>query len=121
MIKLSRAEDAPTLKGPGDGRTKVLIDSQVGAKNLSLCWIKFPVGGKSDLHTRDVEECIYVIKGRTVVVSGHERVEFGEGDAVFIQAGVEHYHENIGSSELEQIVVFSPQGPESILRDLPLE
>ena len=121
MIKLVQSNKLPTLLGPGDGRTKILIDSQNGAENLSLVFIRFPVGGKTDPHTREVEECVYVIKGRTAVVTGDDRVEFGKGDAILIPAGTEHHHENIGTADLEQIVIFAPQGPEAGLRDLPTE
>lgn len=119
MIKVIKASQVPTYKGPGDGETKILVDSDIKATNLSLGWIKFPAGGKTDPHTRDVEEYIYVIKGKTAVTAGNERLEFGEGDVIFIPAGIEHLHENIGSEDLEQIWIFAPQGPEQGLKDLP--
>lgn len=119
MIKLISSDRLPTYLGPGDGKTKVLIDGQAGAKNLSVARILFPVGGRTEPHTREVEECVYVIRGRTAVVAGDDRVEFGEGDAILIEAGTEHHHENIGTTELEQIVIFAPQGPEAGLKDLP--
>lgn len=122
MIKVVRSNEVKTYKGPGDGRTKILLDPKSkGANNLSLGWITFPVGGKTDDHMRDVEEIIYVIRGTTTIVSDGERHELSKGDVVFIPPGVVHRHENDGSEPLEQIWIFAPPGPEQRLKDLPTE
>ncbi len=121
MISVSRADAVPVFKGPEDGRTKVLIDAESGARNSSLVEITFPVGGKTDPHTREVEEVVYVVKGRTAITIAQKRYDLGPGDAIYIAPGTEHYHENIGDTELVQIVVFAPQGPETILKRLPGE
>lgn len=120
MIKVSRAAVLPTYSGPGDARTKVVVGPGMGAENMSLAVLVMPPGGKTDVHVRDAEECIYVVRGRTIVTAGKARVEIGAGDAIVIPAGVEHYHENAGDGELEQIAVWSPAGPERMILNLPL-
>ncbi|MCL4499468.1 MAG: cupin domain-containing protein [Actinobacteria bacterium] len=121
MISISRADAMPVYKGPEDGSTKVLIDAESGASNSSLSQIIFPVGGKTALHTRDVEEIVYIVKGRTAIIIGQKRYELGQGDAIYIAPGIEHHHENIGDTKLVQVVVFAPQGPEIVLKRLPVE
>ena len=121
MIRISRADAMPVFRGPEDGRTKVLIDAESGASNSSLSQITFPVGGKTDPHTRDVEEIVYIEMGRTAITIDQKRYELGPEDAIYIAPGIEHHHENIGDTELVQIVVFSPQGPEAALKRLPVE
>ncbi len=121
MISISRTDAVSILRGPEDGRTKVLIDAESGTRNSSLVEITFPVGGKTDPHTRDVEEIVYIVKGRTAITIAQKRYDLGPGDAIYIAPGTEHYHENIGDTELVQIVVFAPQGPEAILKRLPVE
>jgi quercetin dioxygenase-like cupin family protein len=107
--------------GPGkDIVNKVLIDGESSdARHLSLGWIRFEPGAKTENHTREVEEVIYVVQGKTVVVANNVEYELNPGDSIFIPPGTEHRHENRGTEVLEQIFIFAPQGPEKALRELP--
>jgi putative monooxygenase len=108
--------------GPGkDIVNKILIDKQSSdAQHLSLGWIQFEPGAKTDDHTRAVEEVIYVVQGKTVVVTDKGEYAFGPRDSIYIPPGTKHRHENRGTEVLEQIFIFAPQGPEKALRELPL-
>ena len=121
MIKISRAKEKTIFLGPGDGRTRILIASEDGAVNLSMGHMRFPAGGKTDTHVRETEEVIYIIKGRSAIITKTGRYELEAGDAIHISPGTEHYHENIGSEEMEHIWIFAPQGPEETIRKLPAE
>jgi quercetin dioxygenase-like cupin family protein len=118
VIKVIKAAEQKIYPGPEDGRSKMLIHPGMGAKNLSLGSMVFPVGGRTAPHTRDVEEVIYIVRGKTAIHIGSERHELDPGDAIYIPAGIEHYHENIGDIELEHVWVFSPQGPEQLFLEM---
>jgi quercetin dioxygenase-like cupin family protein len=107
--------------GPGkDIVNKVLVDKESSdARHLSLGWIRFDPGAKTDDHTREVEEVIYVVQGKTVIVADNVEYELSPRDSIFLPPGTTHRHENRGAEVLEQIFIFAPQGPEKALRDLP--
>lgn len=121
MVKVIKAAEQDIFRGPEDGRSKMLIHPGMGARNLSLGSMVFPPGGRTAKHTRDVEEVIFVVRGRTAIHADGERHELETGDAIFIPAGTEHYHENIGEDELEHVWVFSPPGPEQSIAALETE
>jgi mannose-6-phosphate isomerase-like protein (cupin superfamily) len=120
-IKVIRSRESVSYDGPGTGVTsKVLVDNDsAAAKNLSMGWIQFNPGAKTEDHVREVEEVIYVVKGKTVIVAGQFEYYLGAGDCVFIPPGVKHRHENRNNEVLEQIYVFAPPGPERAVRNLP--
>ena len=110
------------LQKLGEGvHLKILADSVTGAKNLAMGWIRFRPASKSSMHSRDVEEFIYVIKGEaTVMLESGEEYKLRAGDMIHIPPGVTHQHQNNTDSDAEQIYIFAPQGPEKSLRDLPI-
>jgi quercetin dioxygenase-like cupin family protein len=118
-VRVVRADEIGAKRGPIDAISKVFLDEENGPRNMSLGWMRIPVGGKTDRHTRDVEEIIYLLKGRTKVVLEGEEAVLEPGDSLFIPAGVEHHHESIGDEEMEHLFIFSPQGPERGIRGLP--
>lgn len=100
---------------------KIFFDSENSAKNFSMGWVSFDPGSRTSVHTRDVEEVIFVLKGETyIVTTDHGEFFLRKGDCVLIPAGIEHYHANRGDEVLEQIYLFSPQGPEKPLRNLSI-
>jgi len=117
--RVVRGAQAPLLRGPDDAVSRLLIDGETGARAFSLAWLRFPPGGKTEPHVRDVEECIYVLRGRTRVTTGAGEFILEAGDALFIPADTEHAHENMGDTDLEQLAIFAPQGPERLFLDFP--
>ncbi len=108
-------------KGPGDGRTKVLLDpGSGGSPEMSMVKITFPSGGRTEEHERTVEETIYIVKGKTSIHSEGTSYELTEGDMIIIPPKTPHWHENSGSGNLEQIVIFSPSGPEQDIKEFPI-
>lgn len=109
-----------TDMAPGDKRLRIIVDEiSCGAKSLSMGWIAIPPRSRTDDHTRQTEEVIYVLKGATTIVAKDEEYRLSEGDTIFIPPGIMHRHENRESSMLEQIWIFAPSGPERGLRNLP--
>ena len=118
-MKVIRAGDGVVKAGPGDAVTRILVDERVGASEMSMGWMEFPPGGSTDTHTRDVEEAIYVLRGRSAIVFDEETVMLETGDAIFIPPRTRHRHENIGDGTMEHLWFFAPQGPERGLAGLP--
>ncbi len=120
MVQVIKGRGRPAHQyGPGI-EVKVSIDGDAGARNVSAGWAAFEPGSKTDVHTRPVEEVIFVTKGQTTIVAEGQEYTLSEGDAMFIPPGIGHSHENRGTQSLEHIWMFAPQGPEAPLRELPV-
>lgn len=61
-------------------------------------------------HTRD--ELYVVARGSGTFVNGVERHLFGEGDVLFVPAGVEHRFENFTEDFATWVVFYGPEGRE---------
>ncbi len=109
------------LRKLGEGSIcKILFDSINGAKNFSIGTVIIEPMQKTGIHTRDVEELIFALKGETYVVTEDEEYKLEEGDCILIPEGIKHYHANKSDEAIEQIYLFAPLGPEKPLRDLEI-
>ncbi len=108
------------------GRLAITIGPKVnGAKNFSAGVVFVPPGKGHERHNHPgAEEIIYFLEG-----SGEQMVEDENGKpvtqeveagcSVFIPESRFHSTLNTGSSEMKIFVVYSPAGPEELLRELP--
>jgi oxalate decarboxylase/phosphoglucose isomerase-like protein (cupin superfamily) len=66
------------------------------------------------------EEIIYVVSGEgEQMVDDQPPVQVRSGSSIYIPADVYHSTVNTGTEILELIVVYSPAGPERLLREIP--
>jgi oxalate decarboxylase/phosphoglucose isomerase-like protein (cupin superfamily) len=68
------------------------------------------------------EEVLYIISGsgnQMIDLDGEQWHAISAGDLVHIPADIFHATMNTGWEPLKMIAVYSPPGPEAILRDLP--
>jgi oxalate decarboxylase/phosphoglucose isomerase-like protein (cupin superfamily) len=66
------------------------------------------------------EEIIYVVSGEgEQMVDDQTPVKVGPGSSIYIPADVYHSTLNMGTETLKLMVVYSPAGPERLLRELP--
>jgi quercetin dioxygenase-like cupin family protein len=115
-----RGSKQPMRRGYEGITANVLVDPvSVGSKNVATGFITFNPGSKTTPHTRDVDEVIYVLEGSATIISSGHRYTFTKGDSIFIPAGVEHQHLNEGQSQLSQLYIFAPAGPEQGVRKWP--
>ena len=119
--KVLHFSDLP-LQKLGEGvALKRLADQVIGARNIGMGWIIFKPGSVSSMHAREVEEFIYVIKGEaTIKLDDGDEHKLGPGDCIIIPPGTTHQHMNNTETDVEQIYIFAPQGPEESLIDLPV-
>ena len=62
-------------------------------------------------HTRD--ELYVVARGSGAFVNGEERHPFGEGDVLFVPAGVEHRFEDFTEDFATWVFFYGPEGGEN--------
>ena len=89
---------------------RVVNQELVNAEHIAAGLTIFDPGEASSLHDHaDSEEIDFIAKGRGEVISGSERVEFGENSFMFIPKGVEHQHVNTGDEPMWLIWMYTPQ------------
>ena len=123
-MKLIKNSDVP-YRDFGDGLTlKVLISKQEGANNLDLGAVEIPPHSRTTMHTRDVEEVIYMAEGSgSVVLETGEEYFLEKGDCMLISPFVTHCHVNNADEPLKQLFIFAPQAGEEtqkVIRELKI-
>jgi mannose-6-phosphate isomerase-like protein (cupin superfamily) len=62
-------------------------------------------------HTRD--EVYIVIEGSGTFLNGESRQQFGQGDLLFVPAGIEHRFENFTDDLVVWVIFYGPEGGEA--------
>lgn len=66
------------------------------------------------------EEIIYVLSGEgEQMVDDQPTVRIGPGSCIFIPDGIYHSTLNTGSGPMKLVIIYSPTGPEQLLREIP--
>ena len=119
------ADDVETLAFDW-GKISITVSPEAsGARNFSAGIVVIAPGGGHSRHNHPgAEEIIHVISGRgTQMVedgSGNPIArEIGPGCSVFVPESRFHSTLNTGGETMTVYVVYSPVGPEAILRSLP--
>ncbi len=92
-----------------------------GAKSFSFGLVDLAEGKGHARHNHPgSEEIIYVVSGEgEQMVDDRPPVKVSAGSSIYIPADVYHSTLNTGTETLKLIVVYSPAGPERLLRDIP--
>jgi oxalate decarboxylase/phosphoglucose isomerase-like protein (cupin superfamily) len=92
-----------------------------GARGFSFGLVDLAAGKGHARHNHPgSEEIIYVVSGRgEQMVDDRPAVAVTAGSSIYIPADVYHSTLNTGTETLKLIVVYSPAGPERLLRDIP--
>ncbi len=104
------------------GNIRMLSEPSVtGAQRHSFGVTEVRPGGGHARHNHPgAEEIIYVLSGAgEQMVDDKPPVLIGPGACVFIPDGVYHSTLNTGGEPMRLIIVYSPAGPEQLLRDIP--
>ncbi|HEX2987768.1 MAG TPA: cupin domain-containing protein [Chloroflexota bacterium] len=83
------------------GNTQTLVDASNGFGDKAVaCFLRrIKPGESSDIHRHNFEALGYVVKGRGYEIHDGERIDWAEGDALFIPANVWHQHFNSDPKE----------------------
>jgi oxalate decarboxylase/phosphoglucose isomerase-like protein (cupin superfamily) len=92
-----------------------------GAERFSFGVVELAAGKGHARHNHPgSEEIIYVVSGEgEQMVDDQPPIKVGPGASIYIPADVYHSTVNTGAETLKLIVVYSPAGPERLLRDIP--
>jgi oxalate decarboxylase/phosphoglucose isomerase-like protein (cupin superfamily) len=92
-----------------------------GAERFSFGMVKLAPGKGHQRHNHPgSEEIIYVVSGEgEQMVDDQPAVKVSPGASIYVPADVYHSTVNTGKETLELIVVYSPAGPERLLREIP--
>jgi quercetin dioxygenase-like cupin family protein len=95
-----------------DNNVQHLIDATNGFDDHAIaCFLRrIAPGGESDIHRHNFEAMGYVVKGKGYEIHDGEKIEWKEGDAVFIPANVWHQHVN-ADPENEAIILLITNWP----------
>jgi oxalate decarboxylase/phosphoglucose isomerase-like protein (cupin superfamily) len=106
------------------GRLQWMSEPRVtGAERMAAGIVTLEPGKGHTRHNHPgVEEILYVIdgEGRQVVdLPGEPPREVTAGTMIHIPAGIYHSTVNTGAAPMRILAVYSPPGPEAVLRSLP--
>jgi oxalate decarboxylase/phosphoglucose isomerase-like protein (cupin superfamily) len=104
------------------GKIQFLSEPAVtGAKRFSFGVVELAEGKGHARHNHPgSEEIIYVVSGQgEQMVDDQPPIKVGPGSSIYIPADVYHSTVNTGTGTLKLIVVYSPPGPERLLREIP--
>ena len=92
-----------------------------GASRFSFGIVELAQGKGHARHNHPgAEEIIYVVSGQgEQMVDDQPPVEVSPGSSIYIPADVYHSTVNTGTETMKLIVVYSPAGPERLLREIP--
>ena len=104
------------------GALRVLSEPAVtGMQFGSFGVVEIGVGGGHARHNHPgSEEIIYILSGEAEqMVDDEPPVKVKAGACIYIPESVYHSTFNIGTEPVRAVIVYSPAGPERLLRDLP--
>jgi oxalate decarboxylase/phosphoglucose isomerase-like protein (cupin superfamily) len=92
-----------------------------GAERFSFGVVRLSPGKGHERHNHPgSEEIIYVVSGTgEQMVDDKPAVDVKPGASIYIPADIYHSTLNTGPETLELLVVYSPAGPERLLREIP--
>lgn len=118
---ITTAEDVDTLNFDW-GKIQFLSEPAVtGAKRFSFGIVELAQGKGHARHNHPgSEEIIYVVSGQgEQMVDDQPAIKVGPGSSIYIPADVYHSTVNTGADKMTLMVVYSPAGPERLLREIP--
>jgi quercetin dioxygenase-like cupin family protein len=104
------------------GKIHFLSEPQVtNAERFSFGIVELAQGQGHARHNHPgSEEIIYVVSGEgEQMVDDQPPVKVGPGASIYIPADIFHSTVNTGNQPMKLIVVYSPAGPERLLREIP--
>src|SRR3954471_17066805 len=91
-------------------RPHILIDAgELGARNVSVCWLEVPTGASEELRSHEEAEQVYVVvSGAGTMSATGDTQQLAVGDLVLIPPATDHAVANDGSETLALVSVQSP-------------
>jgi mannose-6-phosphate isomerase-like protein (cupin superfamily) len=78
----------------------------------TMSLVLFTPTGKDYQATHDQDEIYIVVKGSGILVKNGSHFKFGEGDALFVPAGIDHHFEDFSDDLTLWAIFWGPKGGE---------
>jgi len=102
-------EEGVEIPAPFQRRIKVIFaPDKEGVEELLFSHAILPPGGRTDYHTHDRPELIYVVSGHGACVHEGQETSIQEDVALWVPAGEKHQMINEGDAPLKLATVFVP-------------
>jgi mannose-6-phosphate isomerase-like protein (cupin superfamily) len=102
-------EEGHTIPDPYRRHIRVMLaPDKRGVTEISFNQALLYPGGRTDYHTHDRPELIYVVSGRGVSVCEGAETPIGPDMALWVRAGEKHQMINTGEETLKLATVFIP-------------
>ena len=90
-------------------KNRLLIGSELGAKNFSLQHGSILPGGEAYPHKHYFEQGIYIITGKArISIEAEDTFEVGQDTAVFFPPDRTHCIAAVGEEELKILIIYAP-------------
>ncbi len=110
-MQIARAWEEPGVEIPAPyaRRIKVLFaPDKGGVQEITFSHAILPPGGRTDCHTHDRPELIYVVAGEGICVNAAGETPIAADVAMWVPAGEPHQIINTGYQQLKLATVFVP-------------
>jgi mannose-6-phosphate isomerase-like protein (cupin superfamily) len=110
-LKIVRAweEKGVEIPAPFQRQIKVLFaPDKEGVEEITFSHAILPPNGRTDYHSHDRPELIYIVSGRGICVHEGEETQVQEDVALWVPAGERHQMINSGDVPLKLATVFVP-------------
>ena len=104
------------------GVVKILCEPAVtGAERFSFGMVALEPGQGHERHNHPgAEEIIFVLSGEgEQMIDDQPPIHVHAGASIYIPADIYHSTLNTGAEPLRLLIVYSPAGPERLLREIP--
>jgi mannose-6-phosphate isomerase-like protein (cupin superfamily) len=111
FVKLVKAweDNGVEMSEPCQRRVKILLaPDKGGVDELLFSSAVFPRGGRTDYHTHDRAETIYVVSGEGMCVHEGEETPIREDMVMYVPAGEKHQIVNTGYEPMKVVAIFVP-------------
>lgn len=102
-------EEGVKIPAPYSRTIKMLFAPDKGnVEEISFSFALIDPGGKTDYHTHDRPELIYIVSGRGIAVCEGEETEVQGDTVLWVRAGEKHQMINTSAETLKLATVFVP-------------
>lgn len=93
-------------KMPGEVVFHRLTDKETGTEGISITVVSFPPGVKRPWSVHDQDQYLWILQGKGIIASEEEEIIVEPGTAIFVPAGLKHWHGAVDGSPYTQLSII---------------
>ncbi|WP_408011222.1 cupin domain-containing protein [Pseudalkalibacillus sp. A8] len=120
MVYWKNVKDVDVYSPPGHEGTynRRLVGPKEGIENIEVILGEMEPGGVADPHFHEeIEQIMYILRGKAQVIIEGEEAVLTVGDVIWIPKKAMHEVKNGGDTNLQFVLMYSPQKVNSSLVD----